>query len=257
MKLSIVVSTYNAPRQLGLVLDGLARQTDPDFECLVADDGSGPETAAVVAACAARLRLIHSWQKDDGFRAAAARNRAVALAAGELIAFLDGDCVPSPHYAADAKSLMRRAGRVYLQGHRVILAETLSASIASVDGIFAPGWLWRHRRHLGNIKNGFRFPWPLRRSRSLRGVRSCNMILRRADLEAVNGFDESFVGWGHEDRDIVSRLFALGVRRADARGRLVVYHLWHPEQDRTRADANLRRAESARPPRAAEGLRRS
>jgi glycosyltransferase involved in cell wall biosynthesis len=256
-KLSIIVSTYNAPRQLGLVLDGLSRQHDSEFECLVADDGSGPETCAVVASFRERLSIIHSWQEDAGFRLAGVRNRALALASGEIIAFLDGDCIPTPHYVGDVRRLMNRGDRIYLQGHRLLLDRELSASLTSTEGIFDPGWVLRHRRHLGNIKNALRFPWPLFRTRRLHGVRGCNMIFRRADLVAVNGFDESFVGWGHEDRDIVSRLFQIGVHRADARGRAVVYHLWHPEQDRTKAKDNLRRAEEARPPRATSGLRRS
>ena len=81
MKASVIVTTYNRPDALAAVLQGLAAQTERDFEVLVADDGSGPETAQVVQeqARAFPVPLVHVWQEDQGFRAGAARNRAVAV----------------------------------------------------------------------------------------------------------------------------------------------------------------------------------
>ena len=69
-RLSVVVTTYNNPRGLQLVLAGLLRQSLRDFELLIADDGSGPETAAIVAAFAARapFPVRHVWHADEGFR---------------------------------------------------------------------------------------------------------------------------------------------------------------------------------------------
>lgn len=259
---SIIVSTYNAPGYLALVLEGLARQSDPAFETIVADDGSRSETAEVVSAYRGRLRLKHAWQADTGFRLAASRNNALAYASGELVAFLDGDCIPHPDYVADARRLMRPAGSAYVQGHRVILGEAVSARLATVgpdaiasEGIFSAGWALANRRALGNLQNVFRFPWPRRPHQRLRGVRGCSMVFRAEDLRAVNGFDEAFVGWGHEDRDVVRRLFARGVRRVDARGALVVYHLWHREHDRGEEAGNLDRAAANRPPRCESGVR--
>lgn len=259
MTLSVVVSTYNSPRYLSLVLEGLSLQTDAAFECIVADDGSGPETAVVIDAARPRLPVIHSWQADAGFRLAASRNRALTRASGDWVAFLDGDCIPSPDYVADVKAIadrrLARTTRFYVQGHRVILGEELSRSITGATGIFSPTWLLAHRKELSNFANGLRpaiLPlWP---KKNLRGVRGCNMIFRADDLRAVNGFDEEFVGWGHEDRDIVSRLFRSGVFRVDARGRAIVYHLYHPEQSRAAASENLDRAAEERPVRARKGI---
>jgi glycosyltransferase involved in cell wall biosynthesis len=259
--LTVIVSTYNAPRYLELVLDGLMRQRDRDFECLVADDGSGPETAAVVERFRSRMQVAHSWQEDRGFRLAASRNRAIATASGSILAFLDGDCIPEPRYTADIKELFARAsgGRfsgVYLQGHRVILDAEVSQTIASAEGIFRIPWILSHLRHLSNARNAVRLPWPSVPRTRLKGVRGCNMVYSAKDLWEVNGFDEEFTGWGHEDKDIVSRLFRSGVKRLDARGKLIVYHLYHKEQDRRDEEANLQRALSERPIRARCGIRR-
>ena len=54
MRVSVIISTFERPRELELVLAGYAIQDDPDFEVVVADDGSGSATAAVIAAAARR-----------------------------------------------------------------------------------------------------------------------------------------------------------------------------------------------------------
>jgi predicted glycosyltransferase involved in capsule biosynthesis len=54
----------------------------------------------------------------------------------------------------------------------------------------------------------------------------------------VNGFDESFTGWGHEDSDLVLRLFNAGVRRKSGAFATEVYHLWHREAKRDQESSN-------------------
>jgi predicted glycosyltransferase involved in capsule biosynthesis len=63
----------------------------------------------------------------------------------------------------------------------------------------------------------------------------------RADFEAVNGFDESFVGWGHEDADFVLRLHNSGVVRKNGFCSTEVYHLWHAESSRGQESVNAGR----------------
>ena len=55
-----------------------------------------------------------------------------------------------------------------------------------------------------------------------------NIGVSRDDLESVNGFDESFVGWGCEDDDLAYRLRKVGVRVASALSYTHAYHMWHP-----------------------------
>jgi hypothetical protein len=47
-------------------------------------------------------------------------------------------------------------------------------------------------------------------------------------LVAVNGFDENFIGWGYEDRDLQRRLYSLGRYCRSILHRTAAYHLWHP-----------------------------
>lgn len=257
--LSILIPTYNNTAYLALVLEGLARQRDRDFEVVVADDGSRADTADLVRSYESRLRVRHAWQADIGFRLAANRNNALAQASGDLVVFLDGDCIPHPEYVADARRMMHAREGVYVQGHRVFLdaavsREIVEGGVSRLPEIWTARWVLSHARHLGNIQNAFRYPWPVRAHNRLKGVRGCSMLFWASDLHRVNGCDEAFVGWGHEDRDLVRRLFEAGIRRVDARGCFSVYHLWHRENDRTDEGGNLSLATVARPWRCVDGL---
>ncbi|MEO7236226.1 MAG: glycosyltransferase, partial [Lapillicoccus sp.] len=94
--ISVVVPVYGHPEQLDRLLAGLDRQTlaADRFEVVVSDDGSlEPPQAGPRAYEVGTVR-----QHDEGFRAAAARNLGAGAASGDVIAFLDQDCVPAPDY---------------------------------------------------------------------------------------------------------------------------------------------------------------
>ena len=139
MRISVVITTYNRPDALSLVLRGLAAQTAGDFEVLVADDGSTPETAEMLAGLKPELNfpLRHVWQPDDGFRAPMARNRASAVATGDYIVFLDGDCLPLTDFIAQHRKLAAPGWLV--SGNRVLLDRRLSERATEEQ---LPLWRW-------------------------------------------------------------------------------------------------------------------
>ena len=126
MKISVVVTTYNRPQALCLVLRALLSQDQPPFEIVVADDGSGDTTRQAIRqmASGADIPIRHLWQTDVGFRAASARNMAVAAAQGELIVFLDGDCIPRPDFIAQHARLAQVGW--FVAGSRLLLAPALT-----------------------------------------------------------------------------------------------------------------------------------
>lgn len=67
------------------------------------------------------------------------------------------------------------------------------------------------------------------------------MAIWQRDFAAVNGFDETFEGWGHEDADLVLRLSHLGVRRKNGFLATEVFHLWHRENRRDQESVNKTR----------------
>ena len=111
-RLTVVVSTYEWPEALDVVLRALSEQSDANFDIVVADDGSGPETAVLVRGWQRRLgqRLTHIWHADEGFRAARARNLGALARDSGLIAFLDGDCIPRRDFVRAAARPRDRGG---------------------------------------------------------------------------------------------------------------------------------------------------
>lgn len=249
MNIAVVITTYNRPDMLGAVLAGYLAQTDRQFEVIIADDGSGPETAAVVARyqALAPFPLRHVWQEDTGFRAAAARNRAIAATQADYIIFTDGDCVPPPDFVAGHRRLA--APGKFLSGSRVLLTEAFTRQVLA-GGLPIHEWragdwwtAWR-RKDIARFLPLLRLPLGPLRTRAparWRGCKTCNLSAFRADLVRVNGFDESYCGWGMEDSDLVIRLLRAGVTHKSARFAAPVFHLWHPEYDRSGLPENQQR----------------
>lgn len=247
--ISIIVTTYNREDALAAVLRSLAAQSDQDFEVLVADDGSGPATAATVEAWKAKVghRTDHVWQEDRGFRAAEVRNRAILAARGAYVIFLDGDCIVRPDFVATHRRLAE-AG-CFVTGNRVLLSQGLTDRVLG-ETLEPEHWnlgRWIAERWRGGVNRLsaiLQLPLgPLRRLRrnAWRGARSCNLAVWRADLDRVDGFDTDYRGWGKEDSDIIVRLLRAGVRRKDGVFATGVLHLWHQWEDRSRLAENERK----------------
>jgi glycosyltransferase involved in cell wall biosynthesis len=246
---SVIVATYNRPEALDAVLRSLARQSDGHFEVLVADDGSGPQTAAVVKQWQGRIgrRLIHVWHPDDGFRLAEIRNRAIVAAAGEYCVFLDGDCLTRRGFVAAHRALAERGW--FVTGNRVLLSRELTQRVLSknleAERWTAAQWLAaRSSRGINRLAPLVSLPLGRLRKiqpRAWRGARGANIGMWRSDLMKVDGFDGGFAGWGREDSDLFVRLIRAGVCRKDGRYATGVLHLWHPEADRARLSENEQR----------------
>lgn len=252
MLICVIVTTYNRPDALAAVLAGYLAQRNAEFELIVADDGSTDDTRRIVEAIKshARFPVAHVWHENQGFRAAAIRNRALAATSADYIVFSDGDCVPAPRFVAQHQRLAERGW--FVAGNRVLLSEDFTRRAlrdelpihewALSDWIGA--WLKRDINRwlpLVTLADGaFRKRAPQR----WEGLKTCNLAAWRDDLLRVNGLDESYSGWGLEDSDLVIRLLHAGVRHKSARFAAPVFHLWHAENDRNRLAENRRRLDT-------------
>jgi hypothetical protein len=97
MRVSVIIPLFNKAAYITRALDSIARQTFGDFEVIVVDDGSTDGSGS--RACAypdSRIRMLSQANAGPG----AARNRGIAEARGELLAFLDADDEWLPGYLA-------------------------------------------------------------------------------------------------------------------------------------------------------------
>jgi glycosyltransferase involved in cell wall biosynthesis len=233
-KISVVVSTYEYPLALSKALACLHAQTFSPEEVLIADDGSGSETTEIISTYTGLMPLRHVRHDHEGFRKAVILNKAIAQATGDYIVFLDGDSVPDRRFVEDHSKLAERG--CWVQGRRAFVD-------VSCVGTFEPSFvrvgLLAVRGKLTGFMKAVRLPRPvIQRGRAQRGILGCNLGIWRDDLIAVNGYDESFSGWGREDADLGNRLYHLGRDRKFVYGRAIIYHLNHPVASRERLGTN-------------------
>jgi glycosyltransferase involved in cell wall biosynthesis len=233
----VVVSTYNNPRALDLALHALQRQTLGGFRLCVADDGSGPDTATLLAQWTERLggRLRHIWQADHGFRKNRILNKAIASSTADYLIFLDGDCLPSPRFVA--RHLALASPRRFCTGGVIRLTEAISDDITpeAVDAgaVFDRSWLGTHgvlKNTSTRLKAGLYPPWLSGLAERMTTVERTwnggNSSTARINLIRVNGFDENF-GYGAEDIELGYRLNNAGIRGRHLRYSAPVLHMEH------------------------------
>ena len=205
---------FGSPSHLANLIRGLAAQTQQPRELIVAVMGGdryvdlppAPFPIAMVSLDGAGLRL------------AAARNAAATRAGGDVLAFLDVDCIPSPTFCADyacaasgCDGLMRAEG------------------MYRPAGAAAPGWTYAGFDAVAEKHSDRRGPPPrgIEICAAYRCVWSLNFAMARRTFVASGGFDERYVGYGGEDTDFAKGLGIAGVPLAWLKGGLA-YHQHHP-----------------------------
>ena len=225
---SLIISTYNAPLQLELVLrSALAQKKLPD-EILIADDGSTNETQILIETIKREspIPIIHVWHEDKGFRKSIILNKTITKAKGDYLIQIDGDCILHPSLIKDHLRFARVG--YYQFGSRIRIPEEK-----------VPTLLKKKCIHFD-----FRSPYPQKTIRSIRipyatllqkpitfGVkkfRGCNASFWKSDIHAINGYNEAMKGWGCEDSELIIRLQNKGIKGRRLRYCGLVYHMDHP-----------------------------
>jgi GT2 family glycosyltransferase len=256
--LSAIVCTKDRPDQLRLVLLGLAAQDVRPDEVVVSDAGAAPaEDVVEETGSLTGLRLRYTHHATSEFHAAATRNAGFRRATGGWVLFLDGDVVPLPgvvrrHLArcGDERTVLA-GGYVRLDPERtdritpeVVMERRLERFLFARDIKALHHW---HRKN--------RFYGLIRHPRRPQ-LHSGHFSAAASAIEAVNGFDEGFVGWGQEDDDLRERLVRSGARVRSVVASAVGLHLWHERAPRAFLFDNVGLMAKGRPVRCARGLER-
>lgn len=204
---SVVIPTYNRASIVSMAIDSVLAQTYRDLEVIVVDDGSTDETPALLAAYGDRIRVLR--QENAG--PAIARNRGIAAARGELVAFLDSDDTWLPRKLERQVALLDRVGdavpcclcncQVQYQDGSTTSTFTIADTIPScAEGVWLnPAAVLLTRFVLFNQA----------------------VLIRRSALEQAGAFDEKLRF--AEDYDLPLRL-ALAGPWAILADNLVIYH---------------------------------
>ncbi len=200
-RVSVVVCIYNGESTVHDCLEGLSRLDYPDFEVIVVDDGSTDRTAAVAEEFGYRLIRTHNRGLS------AARNTGIEAATGEIVAFIDGDASPDPHWLSYLALALSGGEYAGVGGPNIPLRANGAVADCVAD---APG---------GPVH-------VLLSDTEAEHIPGCNMAFWKDALQEIGGFDPRFRVAG-DDVDlcwrILERGWKLGFQPAAA--------VWHHQRD--------------------------
>lgn len=233
LRTAVIISTYNSPTWLEKVLWGYERQTDRNFEIIIADDGSGKETKELIDSFRGNsdLKISHVWHEDTGFRKTEILNKAIVSTDCEYLIFTDGDCIPRWDLIETHKNKSKKGH--YLSAAYYKLSMPMSILIDKSDiqsrRAFDYKWLVENGqpKSLKSLKltckfgTIFNFLTPARATWN-----GANSSAFREDIIAVNGFDER-MQYGGEDVELGERLINKGFKSVQMRYSTICLHLDH------------------------------
>ena len=220
-RISVVVCVYNGAKTIRKCLDGLVGLKYPNFEILVVDDGSLDDTASLVSGY--NVRLIST--PNGGL--SRARNRGLAEAKGEIVAYIDADATPDPHWLTYLAYTFKHSGHAGVGVPNIhpksdLIADCISRSPGNPCHVLLTDVEAEH-------------------------IPGCNMAFRRSELEAVGGFDSRFRIAG-DDVDVCWKIrqrgWTLGFNPAAMvwhEPRPTIYGYWKQQLNYGRAEAMLER----------------
>ncbi len=241
IRASLLISTYNWPEALDLVLKSVKLQSQLPIEVVIADDGSKPETKIIIEYYRTQLPIPikHVWHEDIGFRKTIIMNQAISQLNGDYIIQIDGDIILHPRFIEDH---VREAEiGFFIKGSRGRLTQFKSADVLCTKNIS----IYPFDKGVKSTINATRFLLAsrlffykdLHKTRNLKG---CNFAVWKKDFIAVNGYNNALTGWGHEDIELGARLVNLGIKRKHLKMTAVCYHIYHPLNSRAQEDDNFR-----------------
>ncbi len=250
VKTSVIAAFYNDIKYLKLVLAGFEKQSEKDFEFIIADDGSKEEVVKELEHISSNysFRIKHIWHPDKGFRKNKILNQAILASSSDYLIFIDADCVPHSKFVEE--HLNEKEQTKVLTGRRVNLSQKFTKLLTEEninEGFLETSNLLMIEDAIfgksNYVEKGFYFKVKILRNilnKKQRGLLGCNFSLHKKNIIDINGFDERYeapsIG---EDSDVEFRLGLNGVKVKSLNHIAVQYHLYHKLQERLQKNLDL------------------
>lgn len=248
--LSIIITTYNQPDWLKKVLWGYENQSFTNFEVIISDDGSGPETKAIVDEFIqnSSLNIIHVWHPDEGYQKCKILNKGIMASRADYILFTDGDCIPRRDFVETHINNSEKG--FFLSGGAIRLPLELSHKITKEDisnqRAFDVRWLYK-----GGLPKNIKSSKLFKSScfgRLMNIITPANASWNggnssgwKSDFIAINGFNEDML-YGGQDREFGERLMNFGLKSKQIRYSAICLHLDHGRPYKTKESIDKNRA---------------
>ncbi|HYK77717.1 MAG TPA: glycosyltransferase family 2 protein [Daejeonella sp.] len=236
---TLLISTYNWPQALDLVLLSVLKQTVLPLEVVIADDGSGPETRNLIENYRKQFQIPvkHIWHEDQGFRKTQILNKAIRQINGEYIIQIDGDIVLHPRFIED--HLQNIQPGYFVKGSRGMLDKEKTTKVLQSRNIDFTPFQWGLSSRINATRLTTLSPLFYGPPEKTRDFKGCNFAVWKKDFIAVNGYNNALTGWGHEDIELAARLVNLGIKRRHLKMTAVCFHLHHQLNCRKQENSNL------------------
>ncbi len=220
--ISIVISFFNRPHFLSLILNSIALQShSSNIEVIISDDGSQNMPVEIINKYENMMNLKYIRRPDLGYTLNAARNAGVRLASNEIILLLDSDIVLPKHFCKEISNWFSSYKNLFILGLRrfvsftenfelfqnlqydweSIIKEVKSDNIhmrTSSDKQFSVDWRLDQFKKTDWLKADL-YPYKY--------TAGCMMAFMKKNWEDIGMFDEDFDKWGCEDVEFGYRLF--------------------------------------------------
>lgn len=235
---SLILTTYNWPEALELVLLSIVQQSVLPNEIIIGDDGSGDETKAVITKYQNKysIPIVHVWHEDNGFQKTQILNKVIAKATSDYIIQIDGDIILHRHFVKNHLQMCEQG--VYTCGSRVFLSDQVSKRAQETKNIKYSHFSKGNSNRLNALYNPVLMRLFSYYDKRIMKVRGCNMGMWRQDLIDINGYNEDMTGWGREDSEISARLTHSNKRKKHIKFGALGYHQHHELSSRSEFNRN-------------------
>jgi GT2 family glycosyltransferase len=216
MTVSILTLVRNRNALLANLLGGLAAQTVAAHELIVVRAG-GEDPALVLEGAPLATEVVEVDCPDDRIPYSPCRNAAAEAASGDVIVFMDADCIPSATF-------VERIGAALSEEDALAIGDVIYLPPGATEGAWDEEALRRagkpHPRRVRPPARGYE------RSERYEHVWGLCMALRKRTFERLGRFDESYGGYAGEDTDLSFTAREAGVPLVVVAG-AAVYHQHH------------------------------
>ena len=240
--ISAVVATYNRADYLRICLACLSAQNyKGDWQIIVADDGSSDHTPEVIAEARSHPgtpEIKHCWHEHRMYRRAFILNQASRLASGDILVFMDSDCIPAENLLATYA--VHSAPEAFYLGGVYYLTQGFSESILQGHCSFVQQDFWAMATQFRNLRKGsarknFTRYWKSRTYLALNyrkpKIWGGNCAVNHDVFKKINGYDENYAGYSKSDSDLRNRLVKGSYRAIPLQTKARVFHLYHPVEN--------------------------
>lgn len=225
VRVSIFVTTYNWPEALNVCLKSIMGQTILPNEIIIADDGSTDETKLLVEKYRqeSEVPIRHIWIEDKGYRINVIRNLSIKAAENPFIIQIDGDVILEKNFIKDHLRFAKKSR--FNIGRRVRVDKEITKQICETGE-------YQELKSFRSLIICLLHHYLLYSSRTVRGLRGCNVAYWKTDALAVNGYNEDMIGKGPEDKEFGARVLNTGVKGFNLKNYAICYHLDHEDGER-------------------------